>query len=46
MSGLIWIQAIWHSDGIPEFLFEIVHLKKKKSTEHNKACKITQHAKS
>ena len=40
MSGLIWIQTIWHSDGIPEIDFE------KKSAEDNKIWKITQKTKS
>ena len=22
MSGLIWIQTVWHSDGIPERIFQ------------------------
>ena len=21
-SGLIWIQTVWHSDGIPEIIFQ------------------------
>ena len=29
-SGLIWIQTVWHSDGISERFFEKVNLKKKK----------------
>ena len=52
MSGLIWIQAVWHSDGILErfFFFEKVNLKKKKKKKKSidnkkKACKITQDAK-
>ena len=35
----------WHSDGIPK-IFEKFNLKKKKSADNKKACKITQHAKS
>ena len=27
MSGLIWIQSVWNSDGIPEGFFEKVILK-------------------
>ena len=29
MLGLIWLQTVWHFDGIPERLFEKVYLKKK-----------------
>ena len=45
MSGLIWSQTVWHSDGIPERPFW-KKLIKKKSTDDKKAYKITQHAKS
>ena len=46
MSGLIWTQTVWYTDGIPErFFFEKINLKKK-STDDKKACKITQHEKS
>ena len=37
MSGLIWIQTIWHSYGFPEIIFG----RKKKSRRQN-ACKFTQ----
>ena len=46
MSGLIWIQTVWHSDGIPESCFEKVNFKKKSTDDKKKkkTCKITQHA--
>ena len=48
MSGLIWIQTVWHFDGIPErfFLKKLIVKKKKKNpqTIKKKTCKITQHA--
>ena len=39
-SGLIWIQPVWHSDGILEknFLKKFIS---KKSADDKKACKIT-----
>ena len=46
MPGLIWIQTVWHSDGIPEDFFEKVNFQKKKSTDNKKAWKITHFAKS
>ena len=45
MSDLIWIQTVWHSDGIPgRFFFEKVDFKKKihrrqKSMQNFPACK-------
>ena len=39
-SGLIWIQTIWHSDGILKKLIL------KKSTDDKNACKTTEQAKS
>ena len=38
----IWIQIVWHSDGIPkkQDFFEKVNLKKK-SEDDKKTCKIT-----
>ena len=45
-SGLIWIQNVWHSDGIPERIFQHWMILKK-SADDKKACKITtQKAKS
>ena len=48
--GLIWIKTIWRvsnsdSDGIPARIF-MKKLILKKSADDQKACKITQHAKS
>ena len=40
MSGLIWIQIVWHSDGIPERIMRKIYLEKK-SADDIKACKIT-----
>ena len=37
MSGLIWIQTVWHSDGIPEQIFQKVDFEKK-SADEKKAC--------
>ena len=45
MSGLIWIQTIWHHDGIPERTFEKVHYEQKKSADDKKKRKISQGAK-
>ena len=28
MSGLIWIQSVWHSDGIHDFFFKKVDFEK------------------
>ena len=39
MSGLIWIQTIWHSDGIPKEFPETVDFEEKKIRS---AWKITQ----
>ena len=44
MSGLIWIQTVWHSDGIPERFFVKVNFLKKihrqqKSMQNYPACK-------
>ena len=43
MSGLIWIQTVWHSDSIPENSFEKVNFKKNpqttKSMQNYPACK-------
>ena len=36
MSGLIWIQTIWHCDGIPERIFEKDNFEKK-SADNKKA---------
>ena len=41
MSGPIWIQTVWHSDGIPKEFPEKVDFEEKKS-----AWKITQDEKS
>ena len=46
MSGLIWIQIAWYSDGIPEIIFRKKDAFEKKSADDKKACKITQKAKS
>ena len=32
MLGLIWIQSVWHSDGIPERSLEIVEFEKNQQT--------------
>ena len=45
MSGLTWIQTVWHSDGIPESIFEKIYFEKNQQTT-KRACKITQKAKS
>ena len=42
MWDLIQIQTVWHSDATKTFLKKM----EKKSADDNKACKITQHAKS
>ena len=39
--GLIWIQNVWHFDGIPEIIFR-KKLVLKKSADNEKANKITQ----
>ena len=36
---LIWIQTVWHSDGVPERIF------RKKKMIKKSDCKIIQHAK-
>ena len=28
MSGLIWVQTVWHSNGIPEIIFQKVDFEK------------------
>ena len=38
-SGLLWIQNVWHSDGIPERIFRKGW---KKSADDNKSWKITK----
>ena len=45
MSGLIWIQTVWHSDGIPEIIYWKSEFQKV-SVDDKKHAKITQHAKS
>ena len=45
MWVLIWIQTIWHSDNVPERIFEKVTFEKSQQTT-TKAWKITQYAKS
>ena len=43
MSGLVWIQTVWHSDGIPEIIYDNVNFEKnQQKTFFFK--KITQHA--
>ena len=37
LSVLIWIQTIWHSDSVPETIFEKVNLEK--SADYNKTLK-------
>ena len=32
MSGLIWIQTVWHSDGMPEFFSKKVDFEKNQQT--------------
>ena len=34
-SGLIWIQSVWHSDGIPEITFLKFDFRKNQMTEQN-----------
>ena len=36
MSGLIWVQTVWHSDVIPERLFWKSNLKKQKYPQTTK----------
>ena len=38
-SGLIWIQTVWHSNGILDFFIEKVEIEEKHADD-NKACKI------
>ena len=38
--GLIWIQTVWHSDGIPEKVFLKVDFEKKKSANDKKHEKL------
>ena len=46
LSGLIWIQTVWHSDGVPERIFRRSWFWKKSSDDKKKnTCKITQYAK-
>ena len=33
MSGLIWIQIVWHSGGIPERIFQKVDFEKKSADD-------------
>ena len=35
MLGLIWIQTVWHSDGIPEFFLEKVDFEKNQHMTKN-----------
>ena len=42
MSGLIWIQTVWHPDGVPERIFWKRWFWKKISADDKKACKIIQ----
>ena len=42
MSGLIWIQTVWHTDGITERIFLKKLILKKIQQKMKKACKITQ----
>ena len=43
MSGLIWIQTVWHIKGIAKYFFKKVNFKK--SADDKNAFKIIQHAK-
>ena len=45
MSGLIWIQTVWHADGIPARIFEKVNSEKKLADDKTHE-KFSQHAKS
>ena len=48
MSGLIWIQSVWNSDGIPEIIFQKSWFWKNQQKTKNmkkKHMKITQEAK-
>ena len=40
MSGLFWIQIVWHSDGIPERIFQKCWFWKKSADDkkHEKLC--------
>ena len=40
LSGLIWIQTIWHSDGIPEILKNKWFIKKRSADDKKKHAKI------
>ena len=40
LSDLIWIQTVRYSDGIPERLFFLKLILKKKSAHDRKACKM------
>ena len=35
MSGLIWVQIIWHSDSVPEIIFEKVNFESQQTTKKN-----------
>ena len=45
MLGLIWIQTIWHSDGIPERIFQKIYFSKI-SADDKKSMKNYEDAKS
>ena len=34
MLGQIWIQTVWHSDGIPEIFFQKVDFEKNQQTKN------------
>ena len=44
MSGLIWIQSVWHTDGIPVRIFQKSWFRKK-TADDKKAGNISQDAK-
>ena len=46
MADLIWIQTVWHSDGIPERVFFFKKLILKKIADDKKAYKISKGANS
>ena len=40
MSGLIWIQTVWHGDGIPEIIFLNSLFLKKSADDKRKHAKF------
>ena len=44
MLGLIWIQTVWHTDGIPEMKGAIAFRRKKSADYKIMVCKFSQHA--